>query len=73
MILYRVFESSQSGSDSNEQEDPFAFVLFWMNNEAHFVSIKALEFFKEIYEVQWRGNVRTCFLPPRSYVNRFNR
>jgi hypothetical protein len=43
-----------SYSDDNEQDDAFAYVLFWMNKntDTNFVSIKALEFFKEMYEVQ---------------------
>ena len=51
-ILYHVFESSLSSNQGNEQDDAFACVLFWTNKntDTHFVSIKALEFFKEIYE-----------------------
>ena len=53
VILYRVFELNQQSSDGNEQDDAFTGVLFWMNKntDTHLVSIKALEFFKEIYEV----------------------
>ena len=46
-----MFESIQSNGDNNEQNDSFASVLSWMNSDSHFVSIKALEFLKEIYEV----------------------
>ncbi|CAB3977672.1 CIP2A homolog isoform X2 [Paramuricea clavata] len=52
VILYRVFELNQQSSDGNEQDNAFTGVLFWMNKntDTHLVSIKALEFFKEIYE-----------------------
>ena len=55
VILYRVFELNQQSNDGNEQDDAFTGVLFWMNKNTytHLVSIKALEFFKEIYEVQY--------------------
>ena len=46
-----MFESIQSNGDNNEQNDSFASVLSWMNSDSHVVSIKALEFLKEIYEV----------------------
>ncbi|XP_028410263.1 protein CIP2A homolog isoform X2 [Dendronephthya gigantea] len=51
-IVHRVFESSQSSNDTCEPDDAFGCVLIWVNvdTELHLVSIKALEFFKEMFE-----------------------
>lgn len=54
-ILHHVLESrpSVASTDGDAQEDAFTCFLFWVNRDTdtHSVSIKALEFLKEIYEV----------------------